>query len=114
MEKVPPSVRFYVMNRDGFRCRYCGVMPDDGIHIDHIVPRSKGGANHPSNLVTSCIDCNLGKGNGLTRDVGHECCREIYNHIVSKAKSLDAEKHCQVVLYMASREVYDYFCEEIA
>lgn len=32
------------------------------MHIDHIIPVSKGGTNDLINLVTSCSDCNLGKG----------------------------------------------------
>ncbi len=37
-------------------------MPDgNGIHIDHIVPVSKGGKTVPSNLQVLCAKCNLGK-----------------------------------------------------
>jgi len=31
------------------------------LHIDHIIPRSKGGTDEPFNLITSCVECNLGK-----------------------------------------------------
>ncbi|MGE4613767.1 MAG: HNH endonuclease signature motif containing protein, partial [Planctomycetota bacterium] len=33
------------------------------IHVDHIVPLSKGGETTLDNLQVLCIDCNLGKGN---------------------------------------------------
>ena len=31
--------------------------------IDHVLPKSKGGKNEWTNLVTSCFKCNLKKGN---------------------------------------------------
>jgi len=59
------SVRLKVLNRDKFRCVYCGKSPatDLGtkLHIDHIIPFSKGGSNTLENLQTLCEECNLGK-----------------------------------------------------
>jgi 5-methylcytosine-specific restriction endonuclease McrA len=57
------SQRFLILSRDGFKCRYCGRGPDDGVKlmVDHIFPKSKGGSNNPSNLITACEECNLGK-----------------------------------------------------
>ncbi|MGY0694075.1 HNH endonuclease [Virgibacillus sp. FSP13] len=43
------------MERDGYRCHYCGSYGDT---IDHKVPRAKGGARTPSNCVCACIECN--------------------------------------------------------
>lgn len=61
---IRPSLRFRVLQRDGFRCRYCGISADDGavLHVDHVHPRALGGANTMDNLVTACLPCNLGKG----------------------------------------------------
>ena len=39
-------------------CFYCGHPADA---LDHVVPRSRGGTNHPSNLVPACHSCNSGK-----------------------------------------------------
>lgn len=60
---IAVGLRFDVFTRDGFKCRYCGVSVDDGaiLHADHVVPESKGGPTTIENLVTACIDCNLGK-----------------------------------------------------
>lgn len=60
---VPKGMRFQVLQRDGMRCQYCGVPATQGVlHVDHIVPRAKGGATIPENLITACVDCNSGKG----------------------------------------------------
>lgn len=60
---VPKKMRFEVFKRDSFTCQYCGrKAPDIVLHIEHITPVSKGGKNTLMNLVTSCVECNLGKG----------------------------------------------------
>ena len=57
------SVRFAVFARDGFTCRYCGRGPEDvQLVVDHITPVCQDGSNNPENLITSCHDCNAGKG----------------------------------------------------
>ncbi len=55
--------RFEVFKRDSFTCQYCGrEAPEVVLQADHIHPKSKGGSDDISNLVTSCWDCNIGKG----------------------------------------------------
>lgn len=62
-QPIKKSVRFEVFKRDSFTCQYCGKSaPDVILHVDHIKPVSKGGKNDLLNLITSCADCNLGKG----------------------------------------------------
>lgn len=63
---VPMAVRFNVLRRDGFRCRYCGKSAPEGaiLEIDHVVPRALGGTDDPTNLVACCGECNMGKGTG--------------------------------------------------
>lgn len=57
------KIRFEVFKRDKFTCQYCGrSVPDVVLHVDHIKPVAKGGKNDIMNLITSCSDCNLGKG----------------------------------------------------
>ena len=59
---IPKRIRFEIFKRDCFTCQYCGKKaPDVILHIDHIVPVSKGGTNDILNLITSCESCNLGK-----------------------------------------------------
>jgi hypothetical protein len=55
-------LRMEIFKRDSFTCQYCGnKAPESILHVDHIKPVSKGGTNDIFNLITSCIDCNLGK-----------------------------------------------------
>ena len=59
---ISTRTRFEVLKRDDFTCRYCGrAAPEVRLHVDHIVPASKGGSDELVNLVTACQDCNLGK-----------------------------------------------------
>lgn len=60
---ISKKLRFEVFKRDGFTCQYCGRMaPDVILEVDHINPVANGGDNDIMNLVTSCRDCNRGKG----------------------------------------------------
>lgn len=63
------GLRFDVFQRDRFRCQYCGLSARDGalLHVDHVIPESKGGPTVMENLVTACVDCNLGKSD---KDIG--------------------------------------------
>lgn len=74
--------RFEIFKRDGFTCQYCGQRPPNTIlHLDHIIPVSKGGTNQTENLITACIDCNLGKSNTLLNNS-----KESLQHITERKK----------------------------
>jgi 5-methylcytosine-specific restriction endonuclease McrA len=57
-----------VFARDRWTCQYCGSRSN--LTVDHVVPRSKGGASTWENIVASCAPCNRRKGNALPRQVG--------------------------------------------
>jgi 5-methylcytosine-specific restriction endonuclease McrA len=67
--EVSDRQRFRILVRDGFRCRACGASPlaqvGVELHVDHVVPWSKGGETTDDNLLTKCKQCNLGKGNAF-------------------------------------------------
>lgn len=50
-----------VFIRDNYTCQYCGKQGHD-LTIDHVVPRSRGGAHSWDNLVSACKPCNHRKG----------------------------------------------------
>ena len=64
------KTRFEVFKRDSFTCQYCGkASPSAILVIDHIHPVSKGGNETDIlNLITSCEECNSGKGDRLIAD----------------------------------------------
>ena len=54
-EDLDPEVKATVLRRDLHRCHACGRRHD--LHVHHIEPRSRGGSNDPSNLLTLCRFC---------------------------------------------------------
>ena len=59
---ISRRLRFEVLRRDGYTCRYCGARaPDVTLTVDHVVPTTLGGDDDPRNLVTACQPCNAGK-----------------------------------------------------
>lgn len=59
---ISPKLRFHILQRDGYRCRYCGRGADIvELVVDHVLAVALGGANDPENLAASCFDCNAGK-----------------------------------------------------
>lgn len=63
---VSGKLRYQVLKRDNFKCCACGASPAKDpsveLHIDHVIPWSKGGETSMANLRTLCSRCNLGKG----------------------------------------------------
>ena len=54
--------------RDGGICQWCGRRGGDT--IDHVVPRSRGGAHIWTNVVLACRACNNRKGDRLAKELG--------------------------------------------
>lgn len=72
--RVSMRLRFSILERDNFTCVYCGRTPSDGakLQVDHVLPISLGGRATAGNLVTSCLECNLGKsGRPLAKRIPH-------------------------------------------
>ncbi len=55
------ELREYVLTRWDHRCVYC-QRTNIPLQLDHVIPRSKGGSDRPSNLVSACESCNQKKG----------------------------------------------------
>lgn len=64
---ISQRLRYKVLSRDNFKCCACGASPAKDpsveLHVDHIIPWSKGGETTIDNLQTLCSKCNLGKSN---------------------------------------------------
>ena len=70
--KVPyarrvPVTRRGVLRRDGHRCAYCAAAANT---IDHVVPKSRGGADTWDNLVACCFRCNNIKSDRTPKEMG--------------------------------------------
>jgi 5-methylcytosine-specific restriction endonuclease McrA len=62
-----PLTRRAVFARDEWTCQYCGATAEN---LDHVVPRSRGGAHSWDNVVAACRRCNSRKENRLIEDAG--------------------------------------------
>ncbi|ABY22252.1 HNH endonuclease family protein [Renibacterium salmoninarum ATCC 33209] len=66
-DRESPVSRRGVLRRDEHHCAYCGK---SGSTIDHIQPRSRGGADSWENLVACCLRCNNLKGDHTPSEMG--------------------------------------------
>lgn len=63
---ISKRLRYEVMRRDDFSCRYCGRSSrETELQVDHVIPKTLGGADTIDNLVAACTDCNVGKGSTM-------------------------------------------------
>lgn len=62
---VNASLKLKVLKRDNFKCKSCNRSPSSDsyikLQVDHIIPFSKGGTDHPDNLQILCTGCNYEK-----------------------------------------------------
>ncbi|MDR1831038.1 MAG: HNH endonuclease [Candidatus Fibromonas sp.] len=76
--EISKETRAYVLDRNGFTCQMCGAVAGEShpydpakktrLHIGHIIDKSIGGTDDPSNLRAICSVCNEGASNiTLTR-----------------------------------------------
>lgn len=74
-ERLPRQVvkfnRRNIFARDNNLCQYCGKrFPTGELSLDHVVPRSQGGASTWENIVCACVSCNVKKGGRTPRQAG--------------------------------------------
>ena len=70
---ISKETRAFVLDRNGFTCQMCGAVAGEShpydpfrktrLHIGHIVDKSQGGTDDPSNLRALCSICNEGASN---------------------------------------------------
>lgn len=74
-DRVPRNtVKFNRRNiflRDGHRCQYCGKRySSPRLSLDHVLPKSRGGADTWENIVCACLKCNVDKGGRTPSEAG--------------------------------------------
>jgi 5-methylcytosine-specific restriction endonuclease McrA len=62
-----PLTRRNLLHRDNHTCQYCGYI-GEGLTLDHVIPRSRGGKDTWENMVAACVRCNVKKGNRTPRE----------------------------------------------
>ena len=72
---ISKETRAYVLDRNGFTCQMCGAAAGEShsydptrkkrLHIGHVIDKSKGGSDEPSNLKAICSVCNEGAQNAM-------------------------------------------------
>lgn len=70
---ISKETRAFVLDRNGFTCQMCGAAAGEPhpydlgrktrLHIGHIIDKSMGGTDDPSNLRAICSVCNEGASN---------------------------------------------------
>ena len=81
--EISKETRAFVLDRNGFTCQMCGAVAGEPhpydpakktrLHIGHIIDKSMGGTDDPSNLKAICSVCNEGASNvTLTRPDLHK------------------------------------------
>ena len=71
LSAIPRAMRSQIFRRDQGRCRYCRLSQVGQaavFHVNHVVPRSKGGATSRENLVLQCPYCSLHKSDKTTAE----------------------------------------------
>ena len=60
-----------ILARDKMMCQYCGIKCNSKTAtLDHVMPKSRGGANSWDNIVTACHRCNNKKDNRTPQEAG--------------------------------------------
>ncbi|MCU0860830.1 MAG: HNH endonuclease, partial [Methanomassiliicoccales archaeon] len=106
-----PKLKAAILRRDRYTCQDCGAVfgrarrrsHDPGsnrgrggyrwesLEVHHIVPRSRGGSDHPGNLKTLCPDCHCAYTEQLRHDSKNARLRE--SALLAAMSELDEESH---------------------
>jgi hypothetical protein len=109
MAKVTKRLRYEVLRRDGFRCRYCGATPAQAeLRVDHVIPDALGGSSEPTNLATSCEPCNSGKSS-VAPDA--ETVVEVSQDSIKWTRALQEAAAAKEAEILERRSHFDWFLE---
>ena len=82
------QMRQAILKRDDHTCQYCG---QPGNQIDHIIPISKGGEDHETNMCVSCATCNASKKNQDAQKFQEKRYAKTYTKIQNKNDFFEAD-----------------------
>ncbi|MEW6013187.1 MAG: HNH endonuclease [Elusimicrobiota bacterium] len=98
LDDFTPELKEKILERDGYKCVICGRTKREGyeLHVDHILPKDKGGKATLENGQTLCSICNFRKKNYNQTESG----KKMFIKLWETAKKLGDKKTQE-------------FCEEI-
>lgn len=116
-EPIGKRLRFEILKRDGFKCRYCGAMATATLlHVDHVVAVADGGTNDPANLVAACVDCNQGKSCvslDESRLPGEQRTNDMLEHAEQIRAYLGAAQEVASARKEIAQEICNYWCDQM-
>ena len=109
------AVNSLVPKHAGKPCPYCNDVMGEPYRLqptrEHVVPRSRGGANHASNILIACRRCNTDKSDlslaefygwlHLRKDVRAAVVCDVIHASCAGDVDLLADFHCQAGIYLA-------------
>ncbi|MES9941738.1 MAG: HNH endonuclease [Candidatus Thiodiazotropha sp. 6PLUC2] len=94
----PPLTNRALFARDGHICLYCGKQYSNrDLTCDHVIPKSRGGTDSWSNVVSCCTRCNHLKGARTPSEWGVELLAIPYapcfaEHMILRGKNILADQ----------------------
>ena len=94
-----PELKKLILERDGYKCVVCGRTEREGyeLHVDHILPKDKGGKATLENGQTLCSICNFRKKNYNQTESG----KKMFIRLWETSKRLgdkETQKFCEDIL----------------
>lgn len=91
LDDFTPELKRLILERDGYKCVICGRTEKEGyeLHVDHILPKDKGGKATLENGQTLCSICNFRKKNYNQTESG----KKMFIRLWETAKRLGDEKN---------------------
>lgn len=77
-----PKRRQEIFDASHGRCHYCAIELDVySFHVEHKIPKARGGSNKRENLVASCASCNFKKRTQTEEEFKERLQREYVNAV---------------------------------
>jgi len=99
IEDFSPELKKMIFERDGYKCVICGRTANEGyeLHVDHILPKDKGGKASLENGQTLCSICNFRKKNYNQTESG----KKMFIRLWETSKRIgdkETQKFCEDIL----------------
>lgn len=106
LDDFTPEIKQLILERDGYKCVLCGRTEKEGyeLHVDHILPKDKGGKATFENGQTLCSICNFRKKNYTQTESGKKMFIRLWE-TSKKIGDKKTEKFCEEIL--KTYEKYD-------